>query len=339
MGSISTKRIANYKLGRVTDKSLLKKLKAADYSGFEELLMFAKNDSTNLKSGELKVNDISNEQPALYEQTDLVEGEYYYVYLELDSEEGKYYELDDVNLYQCLNNNGTLWLTDIYDQRFKWLEEDELWDKFVEKYKSTELIKSYEDSEATVEITSTENSLKVVLTNETKSWTTNFTYEDGILTYVPSNNEESMMKEGIFVSNAIYALADLYEYDIEQLKAWLKENDPKDFTLEKDGVEVKLIKIEQESNGSSISVETPSSFKLDLKSGLKSFEKYLNEENKEEKEEIKTENKKEENTSKDKVENPKTGMNLGFGILILVILMGGIGYFLIRKQSKFPKHN
>lgn len=60
---------------------------------------------------------------------------------------------------------------------------------------------------------------------------------------------------------------------------------------------------------------------------------------KEEKEEIKTENKKEENTSKDKVENPKTGMNLGFGILILVILMGGIGYFLIRKQSKFPKHN
>jgi len=40
-----------------------------------------------------------------------------------------------------------------------------------------------------------------------------------------------------------------------------------------------------------------------------------------------------------KIENVSTGINLGFGILTLIIIISGIGYFLIRKQSKFPKYN
>jgi len=39
------------------------------------------------------------------------------------------------------------------------------------------------------------------------------------------------------------------------------------------------------------------------------------------------------------VKNVSTGINLGFGILSLIVMISGIGYLLIRKQSKFPKHN
>ena len=39
------------------------------------------------------------------------------------------------------------------------------------------------------------------------------------------------------------------------------------------------------------------------------------------------------------VKNASTGINLGFGILTLILIISTIGYFLIRKQSKFPKHN
>ena len=39
------------------------------------------------------------------------------------------------------------------------------------------------------------------------------------------------------------------------------------------------------------------------------------------------------------IKNAATGINLGFGILSLIIIISVIGYFLIKKQSKFPKHN
>jgi len=46
-------------------------------------------------------------------------------------------------------------------------------------------------------------------------------------------------------------------------------------------------------------------------------------------------NEKNENT----VENPDTGINLGYSLLVLIILISGIAYMIIRKQSKFLKHN
>ena len=39
------------------------------------------------------------------------------------------------------------------------------------------------------------------------------------------------------------------------------------------------------------------------------------------------------------IKNVSTGVNLGYGVFALIILISGIGYFLIRKQSKFPKYN
>ena len=81
LGSISTERKVDYKLGKVTDKDILNKIKNNDYLGFENLLSFVRDDENNLTSGQIKVNSISSHQPKLYEQTDLVEGGYYYIYL------------------------------------------------------------------------------------------------------------------------------------------------------------------------------------------------------------------------------------------------------------------
>lgn len=39
------------------------------------------------------------------------------------------------------------------------------------------------------------------------------------------------------------------------------------------------------------------------------------------------------------VKNVSTGVNLGIGILTLIVIISGIVYFLIRKQSRFPKYN
>ena len=39
------------------------------------------------------------------------------------------------------------------------------------------------------------------------------------------------------------------------------------------------------------------------------------------------------------LENPKTGVVIKYGILFLMVLIGGFTYLLIRKRSKFPKHN
>lgn len=44
-------------------------------------------------------------------------------------------------------------------------------------------------------------------------------------------------------------------------------------------------------------------------------------------------------TIKQAVKNPDTGITFGYGILISTILMSFIAYILVRKQSKFLKHN
>ena len=240
--------------------------------------------------------------------------------------DGLYRNLDDITVVM---GEHDMLVNDVDWSRY--LSNDELWELFVEKYKTTELVKFFEENKSTIEITSTKDTLKIVHSDDTNSWTTNFTYKNGILTYIPSNDKTSMMVEGIWVSNAIYALADLYGYDIEKVNEWAEENTNNKLTLEKDGIEFELINIKEEANSpgitSSMEVETYSSFKLDVAKGLKYFN------------ELKKEDVKEESKSEEKVNNPNTGINLGFGILTLILIISTIGYFLIRKQSKFPKHN
>ena len=47
----------------------------------------------------------------------------------------------------------------------------------------------------------------------------------------------------------------------------------------------------------------------------------------------------ETSSPKEEVENPKTGINFRYGLLLLISVLSIISYISIRRKSKFPKHN
>ncbi len=115
-------RKLNYKIGKVTDLELLKSLKNGKSSAFEELLKYAK-EADSMATGSIKLG----EDESITDNLDLVNREYYYVYLELDTENGKYYEIEDVSLYQALilKDTGEKNLYSIVDKEFTWDLSDE----------------------------------------------------------------------------------------------------------------------------------------------------------------------------------------------------------------------
>lgn len=113
-------RKVNYKIGKVTDINLLKSLKNGDASAFGELMSYAKKTET-IATGTVKLG----EDNTITDKLNLVDDEYYFVYLELDTENGKYFEIQDVSLYQALVSEETgKNLYSITDKNFEWdLEE------------------------------------------------------------------------------------------------------------------------------------------------------------------------------------------------------------------------
>lgn len=43
--------------------------------------------------------------------------------------------------------------------------------------------------------------------------------------------------------------------------------------------------------------------------------------------------------SLENIKNPETGRFIKYGAIIVLVIITGVGYLLIRKKSKFPKHN
>lgn len=197
-------------------------------------------------------------------------------------------------------------------------EDETLWNNYVEKFKNTSFIKELITSGNTINITSTENTLKVELNDGTNSYVTNFTYSNGILKYVANSDENSALIDSVWILNSIMALSDLKGYDIEKVLEYLENS--KNLTLEKNGVSYSSRKITQEESNETVSVsisgEIFTSFELDIKNGLTNF------------------NQKVENTT---VKNPKTGIYFGIGILTILLIGSVITYISISKKSKFPQ--
>lgn len=208
-------------------------------------------------------------------------------------------------------------------------EEETLWNNFVEAFKKTELVKTLEEPEDnTINITNTSDSLKVVMSDGTNSWTTDFTYADGVVTFVPSNNEDNALVDGLWVANCIYALAELKGYDVDKLSEWLDED--KAYTLAVDGIELETEEFtttdENELGTSPLTTDKILSFKLDIKNGLKTFSNKVEEDQKDVVED-------------EVVENPKTGDATRYIILGLgaSLVIGTVAYMKSRKYSKFPQ--
>lgn len=114
----------NIKVGKVTDKSILTKIKNNDYTGITELLTYAKNNNS-IYSQTLTTTSPAyfRSDAALFDGRKLLENKaYYYIYVEFDDENGKYYPIEGITLGQAwfstVSNSWDLWAYTKSD--FKW---------------------------------------------------------------------------------------------------------------------------------------------------------------------------------------------------------------------------
>lgn len=120
--NLDLKGSVKYKIGKVTDIKILKSIKNGEANCLEKLLEYAKN-SASIYSGTAPISS-SDE---ILSKVNLVDNQYYYVYVELDTENGKYYPIEDVSLYQAqiTNNESINMLYNYLDDEFVWNLNDE----------------------------------------------------------------------------------------------------------------------------------------------------------------------------------------------------------------------
>ena len=87
----------NYKIGTITDTDILRSIQRGDSDCLEKLMEYAKS-ATNGKTGSVKLG----EDNSITDKLNLVDDKYYYVYMEVDDNNGEYYPIEDVSLYQAL---------------------------------------------------------------------------------------------------------------------------------------------------------------------------------------------------------------------------------------------
>jgi len=96
----SGNRKFDIKIGKIEDSTILDSIKEENSYNHNRLLKYSKENSSfysdNLKTGDVKFI-YNNEQKALFDGATLLENEeYYYIYILLDDENGKYYPFEAV---------------------------------------------------------------------------------------------------------------------------------------------------------------------------------------------------------------------------------------------------
>ena len=133
--SATENRKFKLKIGKVTDKSILQKIQNNDYSGITALLQYAKNNQA-IYTADLTTtseNYYRNDK-ALFDGVKLLEDRaYYYIYVEFEDEEGKYYPIEGVTL-------GQAWISDSkeYWDLWAYTEEDFEWNNLSSSYTEEE---------------------------------------------------------------------------------------------------------------------------------------------------------------------------------------------------------
>ena len=112
-------RKINVKIGKVTDKSILRAIKNGETDCLQKLLDYAKN-ADSIYTGAVPLG----RSESITNKLNLVNDEYYYVYMVLDDENGKYFPVEDVSLYQALtyekDGKTSKNLFDYLNDNFKW---------------------------------------------------------------------------------------------------------------------------------------------------------------------------------------------------------------------------
>lgn len=112
------------KIGKVTDNTILQKIQNNDYSGITSLLTYAKNnnaiytaDLTTTREGHFSADK------ALFDGLSLLNNKaYYYIYVEFDDENDKYYPIEGVTLGQAwISSSNKYWDLWAYtSENFEW---------------------------------------------------------------------------------------------------------------------------------------------------------------------------------------------------------------------------
>lgn len=103
-GISSPNRKMKYKIGKITDVNLLKTFKTDEVKAFNNLYTYAKSDK-GFYSGTAIVGDEQQANPIT--SLNIEASSYYYCYMEMDDENGKYLPIDDVAIYQG-STDGTI---------------------------------------------------------------------------------------------------------------------------------------------------------------------------------------------------------------------------------------
>lgn len=118
------KRKFNIKIGKITDSDILNKIKNNDYSGITKLLTYAKNNSSIYNQTLTTTSQAYfRSDTALFDGRKLLEHKaYYYIYVNFDSENGKYRPVEAVTLGQAWHSSSsTSWDLWAYtSENFKW---------------------------------------------------------------------------------------------------------------------------------------------------------------------------------------------------------------------------
>ncbi len=117
----STTRKINIKIGKMTENSILKDIKNGTKDAMSNLLNYSKTSK-----GLLEKTFSFGETPNIFQKLNLENRAYYYVYFELEDENGKYYPVEDIELYQAQVSGNKVNLINHTDRNFVYdIEDDE----------------------------------------------------------------------------------------------------------------------------------------------------------------------------------------------------------------------
>ena len=133
--SATENRKFTLKVGKITDNAILAKIKNNDYKGITDLLSYAKNNKA-IYSKQLVTTSTGyfRSDEALFDGKSLLENKaYYFIYVEFDDENGKYYPIEGVTL-------GKVWFANSTNSWNLWAytSSDFKWDDFSSTYTPSE---------------------------------------------------------------------------------------------------------------------------------------------------------------------------------------------------------
>lgn len=121
---ISDGRKFHIKIGNIENNEILTAIRDGKAGSFASLLNYAKSDSSAFYDSAFSYNSTStNKYNAISPNLPVVHNGFYYVYMYLEDEGGKYYPLEDIGLYQgCVSESIGKNMWDYYTQKdkFNW---------------------------------------------------------------------------------------------------------------------------------------------------------------------------------------------------------------------------